>query len=57
MLLRKKLSIFDTRGYNEKEHNSLIQQKRGEYLKTLTSMVEVGFVKDYGNLREVLFKI
>jgi hypothetical protein len=57
LLLREKLSIFDTRGYNEKEHDSLIQQKRGEYLKTLTSMVEVGFIKDYDNLKEVLIKI
>jgi hypothetical protein len=57
LLLREKLSIFDTRGYNQKEHDSLIQQKRGEYLKTLTSMVEVGFVKDYDNLKEVLVKI
>jgi hypothetical protein len=57
LLLREKLSIFDTRGYNKKEHDSLIQQKRGEYLKTLTSMVEVGFVKDYDNLKEVLIKI
>ncbi|EJF07614.1 KilA-N domain-containing protein [Thiovulum sp. ES] len=57
LLLREKLSIFDTRGYNQKEHDSLIQQKRGEYLKTLTSMVEVGFIKDYDNLKEVLIKI
>ncbi|EJF06882.1 hypothetical protein ThvES_00010380 [Thiovulum sp. ES] len=55
--IRRKLAIFYTRGYNQREHDSLIQQKRGEYLKTLTSMVEVGFIADYDHLKEILAKI
>ena len=55
--IRKKLEILDTKGYNEKEHNALIQENRTEWLKSLTFAVKVGFIKSYENLQNTLDKL
>ncbi len=55
--IRKKLEILDSRGYNEKEHNSLIQENRAEWLKSLTFAVKVGFIKSYEDLKNTLEKL
>jgi hypothetical protein len=55
--IRKKLEILNTKGYNEKEHNSLIQEKRAEWLKSLTFAIEMGMIKDYENLKEIIKKL
>ncbi len=39
LLIRKKLEIFNTKGYNEEEHNAIIQRKRKRiFYPILTSM-------------------
>lgn len=55
--IRKKLAILDTKGYNEKEHNSLIQENRAEWLKSLTFAVKVGLIKSYDQLKDTLDKL
>jgi hypothetical protein len=55
--IRKKLEILGTKGYNEKEHNSLIQENRAEWLKSLTFAVKVGFIKSYEELKNTLDKL
>jgi hypothetical protein len=55
--IRKKLEILKTKGYNEKEHNSLIQENRAEWLKSLTFAVKVGFIKSYEELKNTLDKL
>jgi hypothetical protein len=55
--IRKKLEILDTKGYNEKEHNALIQENRTEWLKSLTFAVKVGFIKSYEDLKNTLDKL
>jgi hypothetical protein len=56
-IIRDKLDILDTRGYNEEEHNALVQKKRTEYLSNLTSMVKVGLVTNYPKLKDVLIRL
>jgi hypothetical protein len=55
--IRNKLDILSTKGYNEKEHHAFIQQKRTEYLSNLTSMVNVGLIKTYPQLKEIIDKL
>jgi hypothetical protein len=55
--IRKKLEILGTKGYNEKEHNSLIQENRAEWLKSLTFAIEVGLIKSYDQLKDTLEKL
>jgi hypothetical protein len=55
--IREKLEILDTKGYNEKEHNALIQENRTEWLKSLTFAVKVGFIKSYEDLKNTLDKL
>jgi DNA-directed RNA polymerase len=57
LLIRKKLEIIGTKGYNEEEHNAVIQRKRSEYLSNLTSMIKVGLVTSYPQLKEVIKKL
>jgi hypothetical protein len=56
-IIRDKLDILDTRGYNEEEHNALIQQKRTEYLKSLKDVIKLGFVSSYPQLKNVLIRL
>jgi hypothetical protein len=51
------LEILDTKGYNEKEHNALIQENRAEWLKSLTFAVKVGLIKSYEDLKDILDKL
>jgi hypothetical protein len=55
--IRRKLKILDTKGYNKKEHNALIQENRAEWLKSLTFAVKVGLIKSYEDLKVVLDKL
>jgi hypothetical protein len=56
-IIRHKLDILDTQGYNEEEHNALIQKKRTEYLKSLTDMVNVGLITNYPQLKDILNRL
>jgi hypothetical protein len=56
-VFRKKLDILDTKGYNEKEHNALIQQKRAEWLDKLTFSINLGFVQNYEQLKSTVEKL
>ena len=51
ILLRKKLEITSTKGYNEKEHNAKIQQKRDEIEKFLIGILQMKFVTSYEQLK------
>ncbi len=55
--LRKKQNILDTRGYNEKDHDSKIQETRAKWLEYLTFSVRVGFVQSFYELVEVIKKL
>jgi hypothetical protein len=55
--LRKKQNILDTKGYNEKDHNSKIQETRAKWLEHLTFVVRVGFVKSFHELVELIKKL
>jgi len=57
LAMREKLSILDTRGYNDKEHNSLIQEKRTEYQKDLQKFIHVGFIKNIDDLIDALNRL
>ncbi len=56
-IVRKKLGIEDTEGYNEKEHSPEVQEARAKLLSDLTLVVRIGFVKTYDQLKEVIAKI
>jgi len=53
-MLRKKLEITSTKGYNEKEHNSQIQQKRDEIEKNLIFALESKIVTSYEKLKVII---
>jgi|GEM_PF-547583 len=52
-ILRAKLEITETKGYNEKEHNSNIQQKRDEIEKFLIGVLQMKLVTSYEQLKTV----
>jgi len=56
-IIREKLEITDTKGYNLQAHNSRIQQRRSEYLKSLTDMVNVGLITNYQQLKDVFIRL
>ena len=53
ILLRKKLEITSTKGYNQKEHNAGIQQKRDEIEKFLIGTLQMKLVTSYEQLKTV----
>jgi len=53
-MLRKKLEITKTKGYNEKEHNSIIQQKRDEIEKFLIGALQTKLVTSYEKLKNII---
>ncbi|EJF07782.1 hypothetical protein ThvES_00001210 [Thiovulum sp. ES] len=55
--IRRKLSILSTRGYNKKEHDSLVQENRAEWLKTLSFAISVGWIKSFDELTSSLEKL
>jgi hypothetical protein len=55
--IRQKLSILDTKGYNEKEHDALIQENRAEWLKTLSFAINVGWIKSFDELKNAFDKL
>jgi hypothetical protein len=54
---REKLEILDTKGYNEKEHNSFIQETRAKWLDRLISMIDTELITSYKQLVEILDKL
>jgi len=52
-LLRKKLEITSTKGYNEEEHNSNIQKQRDDIEKNLIFSLESKLVTSYEQLKIV----
>jgi len=56
-MIREKLSIIDTKGYNEDEHNKIVQEKREEYINKLVMLIEMGFVTSYPQLKETIKKL
>ncbi len=50
-LIRDKLSILDTRGYNEDEHNSVIQSLREKIEDTSINLIKMGMIKSYPELK------
>jgi hypothetical protein len=56
-IIRDKLDILATKGYNKKDHDAFIQKKRSEYLKSLTDMINVGFITNYSQLKDVLIRL
>jgi len=56
-MIREKLSIIDTKGYNEDEHDKIVQEKREEYINKLVSFIEIGFVTSYPQLKETIKKL
>ena len=56
-MIRKKLDIITTKGYNEEEHNNYVQIKRDEIEKQLISFIDMGFVTTYPQLKIALSKI
>ncbi|EJF06975.1 KilA-N domain-containing protein [Thiovulum sp. ES] len=55
--IRQKLSILSTKGYNEKEHDSLVQENRAEWLKTLGFAINVGWIKSFDELKNTFDKL
>lgn len=55
--IREKLDIISTRGYNQQEHDAIVQQKRTEYLSNLSSMIRVGLIKTASQLLEIIEKL
>jgi len=53
-MLRKKLEITSTKGYNQKEHNSQIQQKRDEIEKNLIFALESKIVTSYEKIKDII---
>jgi hypothetical protein len=56
-MIRTKLEILDTKGYNEKEHDSLIQINRAEWLKNLNFAIDTGLVNSYEELKKTFQKL
>jgi len=56
-MIREKLAIIDTKGYNEDEHDKIIQEKREEYINKLVTTIELGLVTSYPQLKEVIKKL
>jgi len=57
MIFRHKLEITKTKGYNQKEHDILIQQKRAEWLKYLITVVDHGLISTSDELERVIYKL
>jgi hypothetical protein len=57
LAIRRKLSILSTRGYNKKEHDSLVQENRAEWLKTLSFAISIGWIKTFDELKDSLDKL
>jgi hypothetical protein len=56
-MIRTKLEILDTKGYNEKEHNSLIQINRSKWLENLNFAIDTGLVNSYEELKKTFQKL
>ncbi|EJF06615.1 hypothetical protein ThvES_00013020 [Thiovulum sp. ES] len=57
LAIRRKLSILSTKGYNEKEHDTLVQENSAEWLKTLGFAINVGWIKSFDELKNAFDKL
>jgi hypothetical protein len=55
--IRRKLEILKSKGYNEKEHNALIQESRANWLNVLSLGIGAGMIKTYEDLIKILEKL
>jgi hypothetical protein len=55
--IRRKLEILKSKGYNEKEHNALIQESRANWLNVLSLGIGTGMIKTYKDLITILEKL
>ena len=56
-LFRDKLEILETKGYNEKEHNSFIQLTRSKWLDRIIFAIESNYIKTYQELKVAVSKL
>ena len=56
-MIRDKLDILDTSGYNEDEHDNFIQEKREEMIDKLVSFIEIGFITSFEQLKATIEKL
>ena len=56
-IIREKLEITDTKGYNEKEHHAEIQEKRDFIEKYLIISLQTGLITSFEQLQEVAEKM
>ena len=56
-MLRKKLEITETKGYNEQEHHSEIQKKRDWIEKHLIFALKSQLITSYDQLKTVIEKL
>jgi len=56
-MIRDKLDILSTKGYNEEEHDRKVHEKREEYINKLISFIEIGFITSYPQLKETIKKL
>ena len=50
-LVRTKLEIVDSFGYNEDDHTAAVQNNRDEMLKTATNLIKMGMITTYPQLK------
>ena len=51
MLVRNKLKILENRGYNQKEHNAMVQQKREDIQKQAKVLISMKMINNYDDLQ------
>ena len=56
-MIRDKLNILDSKGYNGKEHDKFIQQKREEYINKLILFIDMGFITSFEQLKDATKKL
>ena len=51
MILRDKLKILENRGYNKKDHDAKVQQKREDIQKQAKTLIKMNMINSYDDLR------
>ncbi len=54
---REQLELIDTKGYNAKEHNAIIQEKRAKWEDRLIYSIEVGLITSFEQLKNIFGKL
>ena len=50
-LVRTKLEIIDSFGYNEEDHTAAVQTNRGKIIETATNLIKMGMITTYPQLK------